>query len=93
MKGIFITLEGPDGSGKSTIIKFLSDYLETSGVEYIVTREPGGTDIGEDIRKIILDEKNKKMSPVTEALLYAASRGQHVHEKILPALKEGKVVL
>lgn len=93
MKGIFITLEGPDGSGKSTIIKFLSDYLETSGVEYIVTREPGGTDIGEEIRKIILDEKNKKMSPVTEALLYAASRGQHVHEKILPALEEGKVVL
>lgn len=93
MKGIFITLEGPDGSGKSTIMKLIRDYLKDKNIDFITTREPGGTEIGEEIRKIILDEKNKNMSAETEALLYAASRGQHIHEKILPALKEGKVVL
>ncbi len=93
MEGLFITLEGPDGSGKSTITKLIGDYLEEKGIEYIVTREPGGTDIGEDIRDIILDNKNTKMGPETEALLYAASRGQHIHEKILPALEEGKLII
>lgn len=93
MKGLFITLEGPDGSGKSTIIKLISDYLKDKNIEFIVTREPGGTEIGEEIRQIILDNKNDKMASETEALLYAASRGQHVHERILPALGEGKVVL
>ena len=75
MAGQFITLEGPDGSGKSTIIKLLGEYLEEKGIDFIMTREPGGTPIGEEIRDIILDNKNTNMGPETEALLYAASRG------------------
>lgn len=93
MKGLFITLEGPDGSGKSTALKLIGNYLETKGIEFTVTREPGGTEIGEEIRHIILDEKNNNMSIETEALLYAAARGQHVHEKILPALERGEIVV
>ncbi len=93
MSGVFITLEGPDGSGKSTIVRLIGEYLTNNNIEFIETREPGGTAIGEEIRDIILDNKNTNMSYQTEALLYAASRGQHIHEKILPALKEGKVVL
>lgn len=93
MAGQFITLEGPDGSGKSTIIKLLGEYLEEKGIDFIMTREPGGTPIGEEIRDIILDNKNTNMGPETEALLYAASRGQHVHEKIIPALEKDKLVL
>lgn len=93
MRGLFITLEGPDGSGKSTIIKLLGDYLKDKGIEFIMTREPGGTLIGEEIRHIVLDEKNTQMGFETEALLYAAARGQHVHEKILPSLEAGKLVL
>lgn len=93
MSGIFITLEGPDGSGKSTITELIVEYLKDLNIDFIVTREPGGTSIGEDIRNIILDKKNTNMSPRTEALLYAASRSQHVYEKIRPALEEGKVVL
>ncbi len=93
MNGIFITLEGPDGSGKSTIMKLIIDYFNNKNIDFIATREPGGTEIGEKIRNIILDEKNKNMAAETEALLYAASRGQHIEEKILPALKMGKVVL
>lgn len=93
MAGVFITLEGPDGSGKSTIIKKIGDYLNKRNIDYIMTREPGGTHIGEDIREIILDNKNTNMGGETEALLYAASRSQHVHEKIIPALKKGKLVL
>ncbi len=93
MKGIFITLEGPDGSGKSTIMNLLKDYFHEKNIDIISTREPGGTEIGEEIRQIILDNKHKNMLAETEALLYAASRGQHVHEKILPALELGKIVL
>lgn len=93
MEGIFIALEGPDGSGKSTIMKKIITYLKDEDIDFVATREPGGTKIGEDIRKIILDEDNKSMAAETEALLYAASRGQHVHEKILPALKMGKIVV
>lgn len=93
LEGVFITLEGPDGAGKSTIIKLIGDYLKDKGIEFIMTREPGGTIIGEKIRDIILDNENIDMGPETEALLYAASRGQHIHEKISPALKEGKIVL
>ncbi|WFA08484.1 dTMP kinase [Tissierella sp. Yu-01] len=92
MKGKFITLEGPDGSGKSTIIELISDYMNKKGIEFIVTREPGGTPIGEEIRAIILDNANVNMGAETEALLYAAARSQHIHEKILPALNEGKIV-
>lgn len=93
LKGIFITLEGPDGSGKSTIMKKIVDYFKKENIEFLGTREPGGTEIGEKIRETILDKENKAMVPEAEALLYAASRGQHVHEKILPALREGKVVI
>lgn len=93
MSGLFITLEGPDGSGKSTIIKLIGQYLKEKKIEFIQTREPGGTPIGEAIREIILDNKNTDMSYETEALLYAASRSQHIHEKILPALKDKKIVL
>ncbi len=93
MRGKFITLEGPDGSGKSTMLKLIEEYLKDNKIDYITSREPGGTKIGEDIRKIILDVNNKNMSNETEALLYAASRAQHVSEKILPAIEEGKLVL
>lgn len=93
MKGIFIALEGPDGSGKSTIIKHITKYLEEKNIDVLVTREPGGTKIGESIRKILLDSKNKNMTPETEALLLAAARGQHMYQKILPAVKSGKVVI
>lgn len=93
MKGIFITLEGPDGSGKSTISNLIGDYFAKLGIEYVITREPGGTQIGEKIREIIVDNENKAMGAETEALLFAASRAQHVHEKILPSLEEGKIVI
>lgn len=93
LAGLFIALEGPDGSGKSTISRLLGDYFKEKGIDHIVTREPGGTLIGENIRRLILDTENIEMCPETEALLYAASRGQHVHEVIHPALKKGKLVL
>lgn len=93
LKGIFITLEGPDGSGKSTIMKMVADHLRKKNLDILWTREPGGTPIGERIRDIILDDNNQDMAFETEALLYAASRGQHVHEKILPALEKGQTVL
>ena len=76
MRGIFIVMEGPDGSGKSTQIELLKEYLKEQGHEIIVTREPGGTVIGEEIRDIILNPSHKAMSDVTEMLLYAASRAQ-----------------
>lgn len=93
VKGVFIAFEGPDGSGKSTMIRMIAQYFTEMNIDFIETREPGGTKIGEDIRRILLDNSNKDMFPETEALLYAASRGQHFKEKILPAIGEGKVVL
>ena len=92
-RGAFLTVEGLDGSGKGTQIERLSDALDRWGFEVVHTREPGGTPIGEKIREILLDKENTAMTDVTEALLYAASRAQHVREKILPAVAEGKVVL
>ena len=92
-KGAFLSVEGLDGSGKGTQIERLSDALNRWGFEVVHTREPGGTPIGEKIRDILLDRANEGMSDETEALLYAASRAQHVREKILPAVAEGKVVL
>lgn len=92
-KGIFIALEGPDGSGKSTIASKLKEYIEDLGLKCVLTREPGGTPIGEKIRSIILDNNNTEMSSMTEALLYAASRAQHVNEKIKPLLDEGYIVI
>lgn len=93
MKGLFITFEGPDGSGKTTQINMLKDYLENKGFEVILTREPGGTELGEEIRKILLDLKHKEMDEKAEMLLYAAARAQHVSKLIKPALLQGKIVL
>ena len=90
---MFITFEGPDGSGKSTIIKKVYGKLINDGFDIVLTREPGGTPIAEKIRDIILDNSNVALDARTEALLYAASRRQHLVEKIRPALKEGKIVL
>jgi dTMP kinase len=93
MKGLFITFEGPDGAGKTTQINLLKEHLEAKGKDVIVTREPGGTFISEQIREVILDPDNKGMNPVCEAMLYAASRAQLVGEVIIPALKEGRTVI
>lgn len=91
--GLFIALEGPDGSGKSTIAKELKKCLENQGHKVYLTREPGGTDIGEDIRSILLDNENTEMSGRTEALLYAAARAQHVDEVINPLLADNYIVI
>lgn len=93
MKGKFITFEGCEGSGKSTQIELFRKYLENNGIEYLFVREPGGTEISEKIRAIILDVQNKEMTDEAEALLYASARAQLIKEKILPALNSGKLVL
>ena len=93
MKGLFIVMEGPDGSGKTTQINLLEQYLKEAGYECLITREPGGTVIGEEVRELILNPEYKEMSPVTEMLLYAASRAQLVHEVIGPALEAGRIVI
>ena len=90
---MFITFEGPEGSGKTTILKLITERLLSDGFPILNTREPGGTPISEDIRGIILDTKNTDLDCRAEALLYAASRRQHLVQKIWPALKEGKIVL
>lgn len=90
---MFITLEGIEGSGKSTQVPFIVDLLRHEGVECVVTREPGGTDIGERIRSILLDPQNSGIHPYTELLLYVADRSQHVRERIMPALEAGKTVV
>ena len=88
----FITFEGGEGCGKSTVLKAIKERLESEGVSVVLTREPGGTPIAEQIRNVILDKGNTAMDGRTEALLYAASRRQHLVEKIWPALQEGKTV-
>ena len=93
MKGYFITIEGPEGAGKTTVVGKLQEQLEKRGFQVIITREPGGIKISEAIRNVILDTTNTNMDPKTEALLYAAARRQHLVEKIIPALDEGKIVL
>ncbi len=93
MKGRFITFEGCEGSGKSTQIRLLSERLKKQGVSHIVTREPGGSDIAEQIRNIILNGKNTAMCDECEALLYAAARAQHLREVVQPALNRGTLVL
>lgn len=93
MSGKFITFEGGEGSGKTTIANLLRDKLEKDGYSVVLTREPGGVAIAEQIRDIIVDVNNTKMDSRTEALLYASSRRQHLVEKVIPALKENKVVI
>ncbi len=93
MKGIFITFEGIEGSGKSTQIKLLARHLAQLGRDALLTREPGGTKIGEKIRSVLLDASHQGMTPITELMLYAAARRQHVEEVIEPALREGRIVL
>lgn len=93
MKGKFITFEGPDGAGKSTHLRHAVAQLQEAGYAVRVTREPGGCPISEEIRRLLLDPNHAEMSPVTEALLYAASRAQHVEEVIRPALERGEAVV
>ncbi len=90
---MFVTIEGPEGSGKSSVTKEVVKLLEADGKIVVLTREPGGTPIAEEIRNVILDKKNTAMDPMTEALLYAASRRQHLVEKVWPLSKEGKIVI
>lgn len=92
-KGLFITFEGADGSGKSTQARFLAESLEELGFDVLLTREPGGCPVAEKIRDIVLDKNNTDIMDITEAYLYAASRAQHVHQVIMPALAEGKIVV
>ncbi len=92
-KGLFITFEGPDGSGKTTVSTAVCDRLIREGYAVRYTREPGGSNIAEEIRNIILDPKNTDMDARTEALLYAASRRQHLVDKVLPALNEGVTII
>ena len=90
---LFITFEGPDGAGKTTVLKAIIERLEKHNVEFLATREPGGIHIAEKIREIILNPTHKEMDPHTEALLYASARSQHFYEKVIPALEAGKHVL
>ncbi|MCA0985657.1 dTMP kinase [Halobacillus yeomjeoni] len=93
MKGLFVTFEGGEGAGKSSILKEISQELRDDGYPVLETREPGGIDIAEKIRDVILNPSHTSMDARTEALLYAAARRQHLVEKVIPALEEGKIVL
>ena len=90
---MFITLEGIEGSGKTTQIRQLSTYIEATGYRCVTTREPGGTSIGDKIRAILLNPENNDLSPISELLLYMADRAQHLNSLIKPALDAGKIVL
>ena len=92
-KGFLVSLEGPEGAGKTSVLEALIPVLENRGVEVLTTREPGGVLIGEKIREVILDPSHTEMDPKTELLLYIASRRQHLVEKVLPALAAGKLVI
>lgn len=91
--GLFITIEGPEGAGKTTVLNMIAEKIRETGRKVLATREPGGIDIAEQIRNVILKKENTSMDPRTEALLYAAARRQHLVEKVEPALKEGYIVL
>lgn len=93
MRGKFITLEGGEGTGKTSQIKMIAKYFEDKGIPFLVSREPGGIDIAEQIREVILNTKNTKMDKRTEALLYAAARRQHLVERVIPALNSGISVI
>ncbi len=93
MSGKFVTIEGCEGVGKSTLVAGLKHYFEDNGIDAVFTREPGGTPVAEKIRGLILDASNNETTPMTELLLYAAARAQHTEEMIIPAVKEGKIVV
>lgn len=93
MKGKFITIEGAEGAGKSTVIQYIANFLQRQDVDFIQTREPGGTDLGEKIRKLLLDKTNTEIHPDTELMCMFAARAQHWHELIAPALKAGTWVV
>jgi dTMP kinase len=90
---MFITLEGPEGSGKTSQVPPLAEYLQKEGFDVVVTREPGGTEVSDQIRDVLMNLKNNSIVPRTEILLFLAARAQHVEGLIRPALKEGKLVL
>ena len=92
-KGFLVSLEGPEGAGKTSVLEALIPILEDRGIEVLSTREPGGVLIGEKIREVILDPSHTEIDPKTELLLYIASRRQHLVEKVLPALAAGKMVI
>jgi len=89
----FVTFEGVEGSGKTTQIQMLSNHLEERGIDHLLTREPGGTPIGDQIRSLVLDPRNAAMTPICELLLYASARAQHIEQVIRPALLSGRLVL
>jgi len=91
--GVFITFEGPEGAGKTTVIQMVGEELKTMGYDVVITREPGGIRISEKIREIILDKEHTEMDAKTEALLYAAARRQHLVQKVIPSLERGAIVL
>ena len=93
MRGLFITLEGGDGSGKSTQIRNIERFFTEKGLVVVHTREPGGSRISEKLREILLDTENTEMEAVTEMFIYAAARAQHVREKVIPALERGEIVI
>ena len=93
MKGKFITIEGPDGAGKTTQVKKISEYLKSKGYKVLVTREPGGTALGEKLRKVLLSLDGESPVPEAEALIYAASRAQLVNKVIRPALESGYIIV
>ena len=93
MRGLFITLEGGDGAGKSTQIRNIESFFDKKGLVVVHTREPGGTQISEKLRDILLDSHNTEMEAVTEMLIYAAARAQHVREIVKPALETGNIVI
>ena len=91
--GKFITIDGVEGAGKSTQIKFICDYLQAKGINVVLTREPGGTDLGEKIRELLLSTQTQSMHNDSELLLMFAARNEHIHHKIMPALERGDWVL
>lgn len=93
MKNYFITIEGIEGAGKSTAIEFIAEHLQSKNIDFILTREPGGSKIAEAIRKVVLDHYPEKMHPDTEMLLYFAARAQHLQQTIMPALARGQWVI
>lgn len=92
-KGLMVVFDGSNGAGKTTVIKSVEQYLNSKGFDVLLTREPGGTRIGEKIRDVILDPTTPEMSFMTELMLFGAGRAQHIQEKILPALAQGKIVI